>query len=254
MLLISTTGWGALIGYSQDFEAFPVPADPPPDPPDLLGDGYKIFGNVFNSGGGFLFGYGVFDAPNGGPGFSSIETGEGGVPQGDRYLNIYSDYNCCQPSSGHFGTDRVESNVFQEQIIGAGDVGSLWSFSFDAKQPSSMGCSDTTGNGAAISCQAFIKTLDPNAGFAQTNFITFDSSTLSNSAWSSHAINIAIDGSLANQILQFGFTSTSSSFQNTGVYYDNINFQVVPVPAAVWLFGSALGLLGFVRRRLTKSA
>jgi len=28
-----------------------------------------------------------------------------------------------------------------------------------------------------------------------------------------------------------------------------ITFQVVPVPAAVWLFGSALGLLGWVRRR-----
>ena len=28
-----------------------------------------------------------------------------------------------------------------------------------------------------------------------------------------------------------------------------MTFQVVPVPAAVWLFGSALGLLGWVRRR-----
>ena len=27
------------------------------------------------------------------------------------------------------------------------------------------------------------------------------------------------------------------------------NFQVVPVPAALWLFGSALGLLGWIRRR-----
>jgi len=29
------------------------------------------------------------------------------------------------------------------------------------------------------------------------------------------------------------------------------SFGVVPVPAAVWLFGSALGLLGWVRRRTT---
>jgi len=31
----------------------------------------------------------------------------------------------------------------------------------------------------------------------------------------------------------------------------NFKYQVVPVPAAVWLFGSALGLLGWVRRRQT---
>ena len=29
----------------------------------------------------------------------------------------------------------------------------------------------------------------------------------------------------------------------------NFNYQVVPIPAAAWLFGGALGLLGFVRRR-----
>ena len=74
----------------------------------------------------------------------------------------------------------------------------------------------------------------------------------SNSFWSSHVINIFIDASLANQLLQIGFASTSSGSANTGVYYDNINFQVIPVPAAVWLFGSALGLLAVARRRLTR--
>ena len=32
-------------------------------------------------------------------------------------------------------------------------------------------------------------------------------------------------------------------------FFDDATFQIVPVPAAVWLFGSALGLLGWVRRR-----
>lgn len=33
------------------------------------------------------------------------------------------------------------------------------------------------------------------------------------------------------------------------VLIDNVSLTVVPVPAAVWLFGSALGLIGFLRRK-----
>ena len=35
------------------------------------------------------------------------------------------------------------------------------------------------------------------------------------------------------------------------VAIDNISANIVPVPAAVWLFGSGLGLLGWIRRRKT---
>lgn len=33
------------------------------------------------------------------------------------------------------------------------------------------------------------------------------------------------------------------------IFFDNASMSVVPVPAAVWLFGSALGLLGWMRRK-----
>jgi hypothetical protein len=55
----------------------------------------------------------------------------------------------------------------------------------------------------------------------------------------------------------YGFSDslglTNISFQNltgTGNYsFDNITTTSVPVPAAVWLFGSALGGLGWLRRK-----
>ena len=53
--------------------------------------------------------------------------------------------------------------------------------------------------------------------------------------------------------LSFGFGATATGNNGSGVFYDNLSFaQVapVPVPAAVWLFGSGLlGLLGVARRR-----
>jgi len=49
------------------------------------------------------------------------------------------------------------------------------------------------------------------------------------------------------------FTSFTGSFvgetNNNSLVYANLNSAPIPVPAAVWLFGSALGLLGWMRRR-----
>jgi hypothetical protein len=260
MLMIAPASWGALAQYQQNFDGLNIAF------PDALGtlvggDGWQIFGAVFDGdplvppNGTFAFGYGPFSAPNGGPGFSAIAVGEGqGSATTDQYMNIYSDYNCCGTDAGHFDAfspfSRVQSSVFQEQIIGFDDIGSTWAFLFDAKQPGDVNfaCS----NGPNSECRAFIKTLDPNAGFATTNFITLDSRPLSLTDWSSHALHIDLsDAALEGQILQFGFESVAQQFEDTGVYYDNLQFQIVPVPAAVWLFGSALGLLAAMRRRFT---
>ncbi len=247
-VLISAPASAALTTYSQNFNALGIG-----DGGALSGNGWQIAGLDFaNPPEAFKFFYGNFPAPNGGAGFSAIAVGEGQGGPTDQYLNIYSDYNCCGPVDGHAtGTDIVESRVFQEQVIGAGDVGSTWAFQFDVKAPSSNWCgtSPAASTGFLASCQAFIRTLDPNQGFATTNLITFNSTNANPSAWSTQVLSLSIDPSLAGQILQFGFDSRSSNYQNTGVYYDNISFAAVPVPAAVWLFGGALAALGVARRR-----
>jgi hypothetical protein len=70
------------------------------------------FGNVFDSMGGFKFGFGPFVAPTTSGQISGIASGEGGPDQGSNQLVVFSNYDCCQPGEGHFGTDLVETIVF----------------------------------------------------------------------------------------------------------------------------------------------
>jgi hypothetical protein len=240
LVLVAPASWAQLTPYSQNFELLN-----PASPTALSNVGFQVFGNVFdgNSGanppyGVFKYGYGAFPAPNGGPAFSAVASGEGGVPQGLQYITVYSDYNCCGPvlgvPQGHFDTsapfDVVESIVFQSQVIGAANIGQTWVLQFDAKQPAAAGCNTTP----TTDCIAFIKTLDPNNGFITTNLVTFDSTNLSSLNWSTHSISINLSApALQGQLLQFGFASFTQGtgttpFGNSGVFYDNISFAQAP--------------------------
>jgi hypothetical protein len=165
----------------------------------------------------------VFPAPNGTPGFCSIAAGQGGPPQGAQQLVVYSDYN----NADHAAGNQIEANVFQEQTIGAADVGATWVFVFEAKR------GDLVSPTAAV---AFIKTLDPNNGYATTNFITLDMASIP-ATWGAYFIPINITPGLVGQILQFGFNSTTSNYTASGVFYDNIRFHKdtpVSVKASTW--------------------
>jgi hypothetical protein len=208
----------ALANYSQDFEAL-VQASP-----SALGDdGWKVFGNVFSPDHSiYYYGYGTFPAPNNAGGFCGIDfTPEPGHAAQD--LVVFSDYN----NGDHGAGNQIEANVFQEQVVDAADVGGSWTFRFDAK----------LGNLAPpTTALAFIKTLNPAAGYATTNFITVDMSAIP-SSWNPYSISIAIDASLAGQILQFGFANTCTSYNPSGVFYDNVSFTkdvIVPTIPASW--------------------
>ncbi len=213
----------ALAPYSQDFEGLSQS-----DVGALAADGWLVYGNVFTAGGSYLYGYGPFPAPNDGAAFCAIAVGEGGSEQGDQQLAVYSDYN----NTDHGNGNRIESNVFQEQMIAAGQVGETWRFAFQVKR------GNIEGSSTAV---AFIKTLDPASGYALTNFLTVDV-TATPTEWSGNSLTIAIDAGLVGQILQFGFANTATNYEGSGIFYDNVQFgpAEVTVPDGRAIAGAAL--------------
>ncbi len=203
--------------YTQDFENL-LPIDG-----SLAGDGWLVFGNIFDPFGNYLWGHGPWPAPNNQtPGnWEDIVSGQGGPEQGNQQLVVYSDYGNAEHGNGNL----VESNLFQEQVIPAAATGT-YIFEFDAK----MG--DLGGSSTAI---GFIKTLDPGAGWAMTNFITADMTSIP-TTWGTYMLNIDVTG-LDGQILQFGFSSTATLYEPCGIFYDNVDFYLdsgSPVESTTW--------------------
>jgi hypothetical protein len=60
-----------------------------------------------------------------------------------------------------------------------------------------------------------------------------------------------LDESVITECASFSDYCTDLSFDVASTFDSPGNWSVVPVPAAVWLFGSGLGLLGWFRRRQT---
>ncbi len=196
----------AITPYSQDFEALVQT-----DVAALGNDGWVVYGNVFDSAMNYLYGYGVFPAPNDGAAFCAIAVGEGGVDQGLQQLSVYSDYNNLDHGAGNW----IESNVFQEQTVLAGDVGKTFKYSFNAK------LGNISGSSTAI---AFIKTLNPAAGYATTNFITADMTAIP-VTWQGYSLSITIDAGLVGQLIQFGFSNLATLYEPSGIFYDNVLFE-----------------------------
>ena len=234
------TSHAALSAYSQDFESL-APATQGGSNDALSNDGWFAFGTVFTAGGSF--GYGPFAAPNGSQHFSGIAGGlfaQGGPQQGAQQLVVYSDY---ANNSAHGSGQLVRSAVFQQQIVGAADVGTTWTFNFDAKLDSYLGLASPS------TALAFIQTLDPNNGFQVTGQSSVDMSTVP-ATWGTYSLALTITAG-AGQILQFGFNNTATNFANSAVAYDNISLSPVPEPSTYSLMFAGLALLSLAVRRRT---
>lgn len=239
-LVAPLTSHAALSAYSQDFESL-APATQGGSNDALSNDGWFAFGTVFTAGGSF--GYGPFAAPNGSQHFSGIAGGlfaQGGPQQGAQQLVVYSDY---ANNSAHGSGQLVRSAVFQQQIVGAADVGTTWTFNFDAKLDSYLGLASPS------TALAFIQTLDPNNGFQVTGQSSVDMSTVP-ATWGTYSLALTITAG-AGQILQFGFNNTATNFANSAVAYDNISLSPVPEPSTYSLMFAGLALLSLAVRRRT---
>jgi hypothetical protein len=196
----------AIDPYLQDFEAMD------PASPTVLGDeGWLVYGNVFEVGtGNYLYGYGPFPAPNNpaAPAFCNLVVGEGGAEQGDNQLSVFSDYENLDHQDG----DLIESNVYREMLVTPADVGKTWIFEFQAKMGDLV---------LPSTAHAFIKTLDPFSGYATTNFVTVNTSTIP-AEWNGYSLALTIDPSLVGQLFQIGFVSEATLYQPSAIIYDNV--------------------------------
>lgn len=230
---------GDIIPYNQDFEGLLKT-----NPAALANDGWLVGANVFNSNGGYLYGYFSFPAPNGGAAFSAVADGAAGANQGTQYLNVYSDYNNGDHGNGNY----IDALVFQEQTIGAADVGAGKSFAFGF---------DYLKNGSVVNGDgdtktfAFIKVLkQSDLSFAQLGLIEFETTGASTADWAAAFLKLsATDSAWAGELVQFGFRSYATNFNDTGRFYDNLSFAAIPEPATGSLL--ALGICGLltIRRR-----
>jgi hypothetical protein len=207
-VMVGVPAQAQLTPYSQDFEGMTWD-----DPNALMDDSWYVFGNVWGPDWGYWYGYWAV-APNQTAGFSSVAVGEGGPDQGAQQLVTYSDYH----NGNHWDGSgaNIEANFFQEYVITAADVGTTWRFEFDVRS------GDIAGGTTAT---AFFKLV--NTTTWAVTVIPLD--VTNTPVWTRQSLDIYIDPSLEDLLLQFGFANMSSGAAFSGMFYDNINFGIAPV-------------------------
>lgn len=213
--------------------------------PNALSDiGFQLFAQGINPDGSLSFQAGPFAAPNNisSPNISVVSS-DGAGNQG---LTFFTDFTSPLNNPDDPRQDALNLSLFQQQTISAADIGRTVSFSFtfdDAENP-------PAGNTVA---EAFLLTLDPNAGFAATNNLSFDTTSNPETPTPGLLTLELASEALVGQILQFGFRNTVADSEGNAVNFDNIVFLAdinnpIPEPASAAVLAAG-GLLLARRRR-----
>ena len=222
----------AAISFSDNFESYPVN-----DGTNMgdLGGGWLLFVNVFGgspSCDSYLYGYGVFPAPNRNDAISNIVAGNTG-----NAFNVFSDYS----NGDHANNNCIETNLFQERIVSTDDIGT-YTYRFDTQVPDALGTD--------VQVYGFIKLLDPNT------FQPVDGSTVLTETAGVKSLSIVLDAADEGFILQWSFANVASNFEASGRWYDNVTFAIsntgeyegdsegIPIP--FWAMVLMSGLLLYV--------
>ena len=231
----------AALSYSQDWEGNTAGAA------GGVGDGW-IIGNVDNTTGGQWFA-GLAAPTQVGAWADFVD--EGGAAQGNTQLSAFTDYN----NNAIFAGNNVVGFLYKDLgTVTADMVGDTYAFSFDGK----WGNIDGSGLNDPGDANAYVTILD--GSFATQFNAEFNYTGLpGDGSWGGGVVEVPIISAYVGSLLQIGFShevnldaepASGTADWDTGVFYDNLNFAAVPVPAAVWLFGSGLlGLVGVARRR-----
>ena len=231
LLAVSSAAQSALVPFSDDFQG-----------PDL--SPYA----VFSDNGGFPGGYFFAPPSTTGPQISALA--DDGL--GNQYLNFYANYDnvnvhnreLCDPCSPNL---QEIISLFKEFTFSAADTAGGDTWVFDFEYASNPGADPLGPN---VQTSAFIRVFDPVFNLLDEQ--VFDTSADTGGIFLSGQLQTILDPNWVDGKIQIGFNNLVGGYESSGRFYDNVNFDVapVPVPAAVWLFGSGLlGLVGVARRK-----
>ncbi|MBT8132727.1 MAG: hypothetical protein HKN56_02650 [Gammaproteobacteria bacterium] len=224
LLIASSSAFAAITSFTDDFQGYSSSPNFAP-------------WECFSDNGGFPGGYGCGNPSTTGPQITALANDGAG----NEFLNFYANYDNAPVHTGGAPNPQEAISVFRNFAYDASDTasGDTWIYEFDYKEADSP-----FGPAGATQVSAFIRVFDGAFNLlADANLDTSGST-----AWQTGQLQITLDSAWTGGFFQVGFANLVGNYESSGMNYDNVSLNVVPIPAAVWLFASGLGMLGWARR------